>query len=92
MEVPRPHWCQDETCTPLTGYDGRMCVGRLQEKQRHDDMFNTHHLCLEEDILLAINDADAYYLSRCLAAVRRDVQEHGLYHEGRGEIYDLRGA
>lgn len=90
-EMERPHWCQDETCECLTGYDGRICVGRLAAAERHDDMLNTHHLCLE-DILLSINDADAYYMIKCMTAVRRDVEAHGLYHEGRGTVYDLKGG
>ena len=90
-EMERPHWCQDETCERLTGYDGRICVGRLPAAEPHDDMLNTHHLCLE-DLLLAINDADAYYMIKCMTAVRRDVEAHGLYHKGRGEVYDLKGG
>lgn len=89
-ENQRPPWCQDPACQCLTGYGGRICVGRLPAAEAHDDMLNTHHLCLGADILLAINDADAYYLTKCLTAVRRDVEAHGLYHQGRGETYDLK--
>ncbi len=87
----RPSWCQDETCRCLTGYNERICVGRLAEKTPHDDLFNTHNLCLDRDTMLAINDADAYYFIRCMQAVREDVTQYNLYEPGRGEFYDLGG-
>ena len=91
-EMYRPSWCQEPACACLTSYDERICVGRLPEPVAHDDMFNTHNLCLDADTLMAINDADAYYLIRCLTQVREDVVRHELYHEGRGVVYDLKGG
>jgi len=90
-EIDRPSWCQDETCLCLTSYDEQFCVGRLPEKSPHDDLFNTHNLCFDRDTLWQINDADAYYLTRCMQAVRADVESQGLYRPpGRGETWDLR--
>ncbi len=90
-ETDRPEWCQDESCACLTSYDQRICVGRLPEKTPHDDLFNTHNFCLGQDIMLSINDADAYYLTRSMQAVRTDVESKHLYRPpGRGETWDLR--
>jgi hypothetical protein len=63
-------------------------VGRLPEMLPHDDMFNTHSLCLKESRFY-LNDADAYYLIRCFQAVRTDVKENHLWCGGRGTIYDF---
>jgi hypothetical protein len=54
----------------------------------HGDMVNTHSLCLE-DSRFHLNDADAYYLMRCLKAVREDVSRNRLWCEGKGTIYDF---
>jgi hypothetical protein len=96
--LDRPNWCPDAACLCLTGYAARMCVGRLPEKVPHDHMFNTHSFCLEGKSIgmaneqRAINDADAYYLTRCMQAVRDDVTAHGLYCQGKGSVYDQRGG
>jgi len=87
-DLDRPSWCPDRTCLCLTGYDSRMCVGRLRETLPHGDMFNTHSLCLEENRFY-LNDADAYYLRRCLQAVREDVSQNRLWCGGKGTIYDF---
>jgi hypothetical protein len=92
-DVDRPEWCQDATCQCLTGYAGRICVGRLEHKTPHDDLFNTHNLCFDQDTLFQVNDADAYYLTRCLQAVRADVEQHNLYRPpGRGETWEMGGG
>lgn len=93
----RPSWCQNEACLCLTSYGERICVGRLPEKTRHDDLFNTHNFCLEreslgeENFCEPINDADAYYFARCMQAVREDVKQNSLYDPGRGKFYDFKG-
>lgn len=99
--IDRPTWCQDPSCECLTSYNQRMCVGRLPEKIPHDpdgrdpngeeELFNTHNFCLDKDTKLAINDADAYFFTRCMEAVRADIEALKLYvPPGRGVIWDLK--
>ena len=99
--IDRPSWCQDATCRCLTGYNELVCVGRLSQAVPDPDhpddihgeiLLNTHHLCLDRDVLLVINDEDAYCFMRCLQAVRADVETNGLYRPpGRGETWELGG-
>lgn len=95
--IDRPDWCPDPECTCLTGFAERICVGRLPQKVAHDDLFNTHNLCLEreslgeENFCEPINDADAWYFSRCMQAVRKDVEQAGLYRPpGLGETWGFK--
>jgi hypothetical protein len=89
-EIDRPSWCQNPECACLTGYAGRFCVGRLPKPQPHDDLLNTHNFCLESDFMMGINDQDAYYFIRGLAAVRGDVAARKLYRPpGYQETWDF---
>ncbi len=87
-EIDRPAECPDQNCTCLTSFAGRICVGRLAKKIMHDDMFDTHQICLETDSY-CINDADAFYFMECMGMVRKDVRDHNLWCGGRGETYDF---
>ncbi len=67
-------------------------MGRLSKLSKHDDLMNSHRFCMDEETSFEINDADAYYLGKCMVAVRQDVLTNALYHEGRGIFYDLAGG
>lgn len=88
-EMFRPSWCQNPECLCLVSFADRVCVGRLPEKEPHDDLFNTHNFCLDPDILLAINFGDATFMVESLMAVRKDVLEHGLWHDDQGMDRDF---
>lgn len=91
-EIDRPGWCPDRTCLCLLSYDENLCVGRLKTMQYHEPLFNTHRLCEGPDEGWLINDADAYYYSKLMTAVRQDITDHNLYQPGRGEFYDFGGT
>lgn len=73
----------------ITSYDDAMCVGRLPEKRQHDELYNTHRLCMGEDDFYELNDADAYYLKKMMQAIRKDVEDNALYDPGKGDWYDF---
>lgn len=73
----------------LASYDDAMCSGRMPKKRQHDELWNTHRLCMGPDDEYQINDADAYYLIKMMAAIRKDVKDNRLYNPGRGDWYDF---
>ncbi|MBI4642491.1 MAG: hypothetical protein HY743_01850 [Deltaproteobacteria bacterium] len=88
-EIFRPDWCQNPECLCLTSFDARICLGRLPEPEPHDDLLNTHNLCLEADFMTAINFADATFFIESMMAVRKDVLENGLWHDDQGMDRDF---
>lgn len=88
----RPSWCpRQDDCDPVySGFD-RTCLGRLREIARHDDLMNTHNLCLDcGDISLEVNDEDLWILGKTAAAGRKDVADNGLYRPpGWGEEWAM---
>lgn len=74
---------------PLLSYGGRISVERLAQPIPHQGALNTHLLRLDRDVYY-INDADAYYLIKCLNAVRKDVEHEHLYRPpGYRETWDF---
>ncbi len=100
-DVDRPDWCPDPNCLCLTGFDGRMCWGRLPHKRPHDpggrdpdgeeELYNTHMFCTEAQNL-AINDEDACLFGEGFGVVRKDVADNKLYRPpGWKDTWDFRG-
>lgn len=87
-EAERPEDCGHPDCLCLVSRGGRLCVGRLPEKKKHDDLFNTHRLC-DEDGEYDINFADATFLTELMMAVRKDVLQNGLWHDDQGMDRDF---
>ena len=75
----RPDNCPDLVgCDPIeSGFD-RLCFGRLRKKRPHDDFFNTHAYC-QDGKQTEVNDEDIWIIDKGCKAIRKDVQDNGLY-------------
>lgn len=77
--MERPDNCPDpEGCDPImSGFD-RTCFGRLRQKQPHDDLFNTHAMCMDGE-QTEVNDEDMWIIGKGAKAIRKDVADNNLY-------------
>ena len=72
----RPDWCQHKECLFQIQSQNKMCLGKLNKPEPHDNDFNTHRLCIDTSETghgifdLQINWTDAWNLIRLLDKVK----------------------
>lgn len=74
----RYKWCPHKTCTPLIGFQGMVCGGRMLGLVPHGDDFNTHRQCILEEegsnkvFDLQVNKNDCFLLAKVVAVLHGD--------------------
>jgi hypothetical protein len=72
----RPNWCPHSECIYKANSQNLMCVGQLSEPVLHDEVQNTHRLCIDTRETghgifdLQINWTDSWNLIRLLNLIK----------------------